>query len=517
MDFYPLYEYNHIVRGKYLWVERWIMDEHADCADAALTSAGRVADDTQPLAMVLAPARTVDLFPETAFDELGCMATYADTIDEAKAICARDKIDLMVLPLRMDDRNVLPFIRDVLMKHEDQAIVVVSQSDQIDDAAEAMRLGAQDCIFIPFTENRLKKTIRTVLQKQARRLGRQVSHGQKGQPLAPRPAPTPPDTALSSVPATSEQRHGMVLSDLSMKPVLRALDKIASSLAPVFINGETGTGKEVLARAIHAESRRSSNPFVVIDCARLTSETLGQEVFADHRHTSDGAARTADGRTLFLDEIARTDLAVQKQLLRFLDSGEIVPQGTLQASKVDTRIICSSTENPRAEIKAGRLRADLFYRLHVVPITLPALRDRGDDILAIAHSKLLQTSRHEGRKFQGFSASAADILTQHSWPGNIRQLINVIWNIVLHHDAEWVTADMLPDEILTDHQAPGDQTLPAPAWTASGLIGRPLAEIERIAIEETIRSQGGSIPRAAQVLGVSPSTIYRKRDGWADL
>ncbi|MDE9450968.1 sigma-54-dependent Fis family transcriptional regulator [Aliiroseovarius sp. Z3] len=471
-------------------------------------------DGHPPVVMALAPPVIDNLFPATVFRTLDCDVRYANSIAEARIIAKDDIVDIALLPLDVNGRSVLPLVRELMKRNIEQAIIVVPQSNQINDAAEAMRLGAMDCLFVPFTPTRLEKTVGQVLQK--------IGAGGKGRSRAKTTSKPPPREANQKSSGSVHtkpvdpywMRHGMVLSDLSMKPVLHALDTVAASDAPIYIHGETGTGKEVLARALHAESSRATGPFVVVDCARLEPDNLTRQVFADSGHGTQGVASTVDGGTLFLDEIARTDLRVQEQLMRFLESGDITPLGNVDASKVDARIICTSTEDARAEIEAGRLREDLYYRLHVVPISLPALRDRGDDILAIANTKLIQTARKEGRRFRGFTPSAADILMSHRWPGNIRQLTNVIWNIVLHHDGDMVTTDMLPVDLLAGLAEPVDATGRQQVLAETGLLGRPLAEIERIVIEETIRAQGGSIPQAAQVLQLSPSTIYRKREGW---
>ena len=303
----------------------------------------------------------------------------------------------------------------------------------------------------------------------------------------------------------------MVLSDLSMKPVLRALDTTAASEAPIFIQGETGTGKELMARALHAESKRSAGPFVVLDCARLDPDTLEHQIF----DTAKGAADPANGGTLFLDEIARMDPRVQARLIRFLKSRDIAPHVNGDTASVGVRLISASSENAHRKTQTGHFREDLYYRLYVVPITLPPLRERGDDIMAIANLRLVQLAAREGRRFRGFTPEAAQRLASYHWPGNVRQLINVVWNIVLNHDGDLVTTEMLPGDLLTGFRPPHDDVDPALSLANCGLLGRPLAEIERIVIEETIRAEGGSVPRAARVLNVSPSTIYRKRDGWA--
>ncbi|MHA6267040.1 sigma-54-dependent transcriptional regulator [Aliiroseovarius sp. CAU 1755] len=466
--------------------------------------------------LIVTALATEAQFPQQLFDDLHCTATYTFSLTEAAKSVARDCPDLVLLSLTIGKKSTLQLLSDLRKRAPETAVVAISQSDQINDAAEAMRLGAVDCLFFPFTQERLRKTVTATLRNAGAIAPQRRARGHSSE------TPDDDDKAPTRF-AGHNIKHGMILSDIAMEPVLKALNAVSVSVAPVFIQGETGTGKELLARAIHAESGRAEGKFVVVDCARLDPDTLGSEIFGHKRgafpaaHADKiGAAQAADGGTLFLDEIAHTDLRVQKQLMRFLEAGEILPLGETHPLKVDTRIICATTSDAQAEIKAGRLREDLYFRLHVVPITLPALRNRGQDIVAIANTKLVQIAQDENRNFRRFAPDAMNLLLSHPWPGNVRQLINVIWNVVLLHDGEQVTIDMLP----ADFQAAAGQ-----AWTGQtppnlsshpDLIGRSLAEIERIIIEDTIRAEGGSVPKAAQVLGVSPSTIYRKRESWFD-
>jgi DNA-binding NtrC family response regulator len=228
-----------------------------------------------------------------------------------------------------------------------------------------------------------------------------------------------------------------------------------------------------------------------------------------------GAAAAADGGTLFLDEICEMDVALQTKLLRFLQTSMVQPVGAIRPRKVNVRIICATNRDPLAAVRHGQFREDLHYRLYVVPIHMPPLRDRGDDVIEIAEAALARFSAEENRAFEGLDAEVRRLFLGLPWPGNVRQLLNVIRNVVVLNDGGRVTLAMLP---------PGLAQMPAPASGGAGtggcapgadqLVGRTLAEIEQMVIEATVARFGGSVPRAARVLDVSPSTLYRKREAW---
>ncbi|TCP21006.1 DNA-binding NtrC family response regulator [Rhodovulum adriaticum] len=328
-----------------------------------------------------------------------------------------------------------------------------------------------------------------------------------------RPVPAPPKAEAPDC-IGSSSRMAQVLDRIAMA---------APSMATVFITGESGTGKEICAQSIHAASDRAHGPFVPLNCAAIPRDLLESEVFGHLKGAftgavadKPGAAAMADGGTLFLDEICEMDLALQTKLLRFLQTSTIQPVGASRPRKVDVRIVCATNRDPEEEVRQGRLREDLFYRLHVVPIHLPPLRDRGDDVIEIARHALVRFSDEEGRHFTGLSADVEALFRRLPWPGNVRQLLNVLRHAVVLNEGPLVTREMLP---LGLHCSATRQPASAPndsdTCVMDDLIGRPLAEIEQIVIEETIAREGGSVPRAARVLDVSPSTLYRKRESWA--
>ena len=307
---------------------------------------------------------------------------------------------------------------------------------------------------------------------------------------------------------------------------------IGRSTATVFVTGESGTGKELCAQAIHDVSNRASGPFVPLNCGAIPRGLLESEVFGHLKGSftgaiadKKGAAAAASGGTLFLDEICEMDLSLQTKLLRFLQTSTIQPVGATKAQMVDVRIVCATNRDPLTEVRAGRFREDLYYRLHVVPIHLPPLREREGDVMKIADEILTKFTAEESKNFTGFSAEVRDIFTSMAWPGNVRQLMNAIRNVVVLNDGPIVLPEMLPSEVTMPHPVSNNahagfasspdamRTEPQPN-NVSAFIGTPLATFEREFIEATIEYCDGSIPQAARLLDVSPSTLYRKKESW---
>lgn len=327
---------------------------------------------------------------------------------------------------------------------------------------------------------------------------------------------------------------GFIGTSRVMQDLYEKIYNAARSTATTFITGESGTGKEVCAQAIHKHSIRSARNFVPLNCSAIPRDLLESEIFGHVRGAftgavsdRDGAATMADGGTLFLDEIGDMDPNMQTKLLRFLQDGTFQRVGGNRLEKVDVRIICATNRDPHADVKSGRFREDLFYRLHVLPIIMPPLRARGDDVIDIAQTLLLRFAAEEGRRFKGFTNDAENALRNYSWPGNIRQLQNFIRHAVVMHDGVAITARMLPEELFLgssqEHPAdarPNDPVLlgdlDGSRRQARGMKGivTPLHILERRAIEGAIRICAGNIPRAAAMLEVSPSTLYRKKAQW---
>lgn len=378
-------------------------------------------------------------------------------------------------------------------------LIAVADGASVSAAVAAMRAGAHDYVARPISGPALAARIGDLAQR----------HGKTRQWLL----------AVNSTSARDDFA-GLVGFSSQMQFVYQQIARIALSPAPVFITGESGTGKELCAEAIHRKGSRAARPFVPLNCGAIPKELMESEIFGHVKGSftgaiadREGAAKYAHGGTLFLDEICEMDILLQTKLLRFLQTGVIQRVGSAVAEKVDVRVVCATNRNPLDEIAAGRFREDLYYRLHVLPVKVPPLRERKSDIVLLARHFLVEAAREEGKAFGGLAMTAESALCSHSWPGNVRELQNVIRNAVVMHDGERLEAHMLPE------LAPAGRTstdAAARSYSAPARFGAPpdLRRMERDAIETMIASCGGSIPRAAQMLGVSPSTIYRKRETW---
>jgi two-component system repressor protein LuxO len=440
----------------------------------------------------------------------GYEAEHARTAEEALARFGAAPPDAVLLDLRLPDGDGLTVLRSLRRESPDVAVVVMTAHGSVATAVEAMRAGASDFLVKPFAAERLAVTLANALERAA--LKREVRDLSAGRPRA--------------------AFQGFVGAAPAMQALYRVLETAAQSRATVFITGESGTGKELAAEAVHRLSPRREGPFVAINCAAIPRELIESEVFGHVRGAFTGAvadrigaAQAADGGTLFLDELCEMDLSLQGKLLRFIQSGTFQPVGSTQLRRTDVRFVCATNRDPLEEVKAGRFREDLYYRLHVVPVRLPPLRERGEDVIAIAEAFLARSAAEERKAFRGFSPAARAVLLAHDWPGNVRELENVVRNAVVLHEGEWIEPAMLPLRPAAraapppPAEAPPLEAAPAAPPPAiprgePGRLIRPLAEIEREAIERAIAICEGNVPKAAAHLGVSPSTLYRKLAAW---
>lgn len=433
--------------------------------------------------------------------------THVSSGEAAMSAIADQPPHLVLLDLKLPDidgREILRWIREQELP---TAVVVITSLNSVDVAVDVMQAGAQDFLEKPVSADRLKTTIHNTLEKhQLQDLVEELK------------------TTFDR-----DRYHGFIGGSLPMQAVYRIIDSAAPSKASVFITGESGTGKEVCAEAIHQQSKRSDRSFVAINCGAIPHNLMESEIFGHIKGaftgastTRQGAASLADGGTLFLDEITEMSLELQIKLLRFVQTGTFQKVGSNAVETVNIRFICATNREPLEAVAAGRLREDLYYRLHVVPVNLPPLRERSDDILEIANHFLVTYAAEENRNFKGFAAAVEVILCRYDWPGNVRQLQNVIRNIVVLHDEEIVTQEHLPpplDSTLNQkdiaHLIKPSHPDPATDSPIDQTI-QSLATTERLAIEAAIEACQGNIPRAAALLEVSPSTLYRKKQSWGN-
>ncbi|MBP8220093.1 MAG: sigma-54-dependent Fis family transcriptional regulator [Aeromonadaceae bacterium] len=406
---------------------------------------------------------------------------------------------VVLLDLELPDISGMEILRFINERHIPSTVVVVTAHGSVDVAVEAMRQGAFDFLTKPFDGKRLCATARNAAKHQ------QLTY------------------LVETYRANYDRSEfgGFLGSSLPMQGVYHMLESAAPSKATVFITGESGTGKEVCAETLHRLSPRHDKPLVVLNCAAIPRDLIESEIFGHVKGAftgalSDriGAATRADGGTLFLDEICEMELDLQSKLLRFIQTGSFQRVGGSRLETVNVRFVCATNRDPLAEVKAGRFREDLYYRLHVIPVVLPPLRERGEDVLQIARQFLRQFAAEEGKHFFGFSHEAEMILLDYEWPGNVRQLQNVVRNIVVLHEGELVQPSMLPPPlnqlIPSEHLV---ETLPPVALSVESPI-RPMWLVEKETIEHAIAQCAGNIPQAASLLELSPSTIYRKRLAW---
>ena len=434
----------------------------------------------------------------------------AATGEKALDLINSFKPHIILLDIYLPDMSGIDILKMIFSSKLDIKVIVVTGSDSVTDAVAAMHYGAYDFMSKPISAQRLKVTLNNTIN--TLHLNNLVTQYQSHQ---------------------SDQFVGFIGASKVMQGIYQTIERVAPSKASVFITGESGTGKEVCAEAIHKLSSCKNGRFIPLNCAAIPKDLMESEIFGHVKGaftgaltTREGAVGLADGGTLFLDEICEMDLSLQSKLLRFLQTGKYYKVGSNELESVDVRIVCATNRNPMVEVKAGRFREDLYYRLHVIPIALPPLRERGDDVERIAQKFLIEFSKEEKKSFSRFSLRASQLLMSYDWPGNVRQLQNVVRQIVVMNDGAEVTEEMLPDTIRSfvnkEYEVPsgvlGSVPRPYDLQNAErGFTVKPLAQVERETIEKTINFFHGNIERAAQALEINSSTIYRKMKVWSRL
>lgn len=374
-------------------------------------------------------------------------------------------------------------------------VIALSDGASVSATMAAMRAGAHDYLVRPVSGRAVAIRINELAQR----------HG-KSQTLSI-------DTPL---PGADGHFAGIVGTSSQMQVVFEQLERVAGAAAPVFITGESGTGKDLCADALHELSTRAKNRLVTLRCRAVPRDQLEAELFGVSRGATTGAredrkgaAELADGGTLVLDEIGELDLSVQGKLLRFLQTGTLTRVGESALRRADVRVICATRHNPMHLISEKRFREDLFYRLHVLPVHLPPLRQRAGDVAVLARHFLDEFAAAEHKTFSGLTAEAVALLNARDWPGNVRQLRELMQRVVVMHTGGDITAAMVQladlDRDVATQKSPAKPSV-LPMW-----------QQEQRIIEEAIASFAGNVALAAAALELSPSTIYRKRQSWAEM
>ena len=412
--------------------------------------------------------------------------------DEAVEKVHAKAFDAVLTDVRMGKVNGIEAMKQILSYNPSLPVILMTAYSSVETAVDALRIGAYDYLIKPLDFDALKETLNKAIEHS--RLG--VENRELRRQFSEENAST---EILGRSPA--------ITSMLSM------IRTVAPTEATVLITGESGTGKELVARALHAQSLRKDEPLVTVNCAALAETLLESELFGHEKGAFTGADKRREGRlkqadrgTLFLDEIGELPIGVQAKLLRALQQGEIQRVGSDKSEHVDVRVIAATNRDLRKEVEERRFREDLYFRLNVISLEVPPLRQRKEDIPLLAAHFLSHYAERNHKNVKGFSAQCMDMLLHYDWPGNVRELQNAVERAVILCTGEYVTGPELPVNIAKL----AAEAMPKSSEVSSSLAGLPLEEVERRAIEETLRETGDNKSAAARKLGITRATLHKK-------
>ena len=405
----------------------------------------------------------------------------AGNVADAISIIEQTPFDLVITDLKMPKVSGLDLIRHLRENYRNTEVMMITGYATVEGAVMAVKAGAEEYLSKPFTDEELLRAVQTALEKLHMRRTTQV-------PLK----------------ISSSESFGMIGKSESILKVLEVIEKAAGSKATVLIYGESGTGKELVARAIHYSSPRASSAFVPVNCGGIPESLLESELFGHLKGAFTGANETragffltADGGTIFLDEVGEMSLAMQVKLLRVLEDKEICMLGSTKSSKIDVRILAATNKDLLKLVENGSFREDLYYRLNVLNIAIPPLRERGEDILILTNHFLSKFSEYSGREQISFSDDALSVLINYSWPGNVRELENLIQRLVVMVDTDIIDITDFPSLM---------------RFSASKIsnFNRSLADMESEHIKNVLSSVDGNKSRASKILGIDRKTLREK-------
>lgn len=423
--------------------------------------------------------------------------TVATSGAKGSSLIGSDTFDVVITDLKMGDVDGLAILSKAKEELPDAEVILLTGHGSINSAVTAMQHGAYTYLTKPLDIQEL----RSAVEKASDRL-RLLRH----------------TAELNRRLDEKFGFEGVIGNSPQMHRIITQLQQIAPTDSTVLIQGENGTGKELVARAVHQNSRRKSKPFVPLNISALSESILESELFGHEKGSFTGAERRrigqfeyANGGTLFLDEVGEMPMNTQIKLLRVLQDGQITRVGANEPLQVNVRLVAATNADLKAMVEKGTFRKDLYYRLNVVNIHLPPLRERRGDILLLLDHFLKEMTARHGKKVDGFSKSARQALTAYDWPGNIRQLRNAVERMVVVDMDGLLDVDDLPDDIAPLHTDSGEHArLPADAGGQDALVGKPLEDIERYYIAKTLALTEGKREEAAQLLGIGERTLYRK-------
>src|SRR5437867_6131327 len=411
----------------------------------------------------------------------------SDNGQQALDMLYASSIDILLTDLRMPVMDGAELLKRAKALGQDIEVILITGYGTVEIAVEAIKDGAYDFITKPVKKAQLLRAIEKAAEKQYLSRENRELRQQLGESGARR----------------------IIYVSAQMRNIVRMVEQVAPSTATVLITGESGTGKEVIADAIHGASPRRLKPLIKVSCAALPDTLLESELFGYEKGAFTGANTRKEGRfelansgTLFLDEIGDLSLVTQPKILRVLQEGEFERLGGTRSLQVDVRIVAATNQDLSEMVKEKRFREDLYYRLNVISVRVPPLRERHEDIRVLAQHYLRVYAAKNGRKLEGFSNEALERLESYAWPGNVRELENLIERTVLLARKDRLDAEDLPEEVAGVKRPPRDAILE--------LVGTPLDEIERRLLDETLRITGGNKTQAAKLLGIDVRTVARK-------
>lgn len=420
------------------------------------------------------------------FELEGYDVKEASSGEEGLELIAQGGIDLVITDLRMDGISGSEVVKKVCSEHPGIPVIVLTGHGSIDDATAALKAGAFDFLTKPLDLDHLNKIVKNALQ---------------GKILAEQ------NRELQAKLLKSQNGDEMIGKSDSLNRVRQMISKAAPARASVLITGESGVGKELVAHAVHEQSERAKGPFVVVHCAALSETLIESELFGYEKGAFTGAENIhkgrfelADGGTIFLDEIGEVNLATQVKLLRVLQEHKFERVGGEKSIEVDVRVVAATNRNLEDEVKAGRFREDLFYRLNVVRIEMPALRERMDDIPLLMHSFLREFNIENKKNIKGFDKASKAAMIKYSWPGNIRELKNAVESAVVMCTGDEIKIEDLPRALRSQGE---EKVITIP-------IGITMDEAEKIIIQENLAANKGNKSKTADILGIGRKTLHRK-------
>jgi two-component system, NtrC family, response regulator AtoC len=418
--------------------------------------------------------------------------------EEALEAFDHEHFSAVITDLRMPHMDGMTLLRRLLEQDPELPVIVITAHGTVDTAVEALKLGAFDFITKPYDKDELTAVVAKAVA--TRRLRLQAS----------RPLPA----------AAAQGRFGLIGTSLAMQKVFAIVEKVAATPSTVLITGESGTGKELIAKALHEHSSRADKAFIRVNCAAIPDTLIESELFGYEKGAFTGAATTKPGRfeladqgTLFLDEIGEISTEMQVKLLRAIQESEFERVGGVTTRKVDVRLVTATNRDLAQQVREGKFRDDLYYRLNVVPIHLPPLRNRTDDIPLLVEHILTRYATRLGRSIEGFDEQAMGVLMQYRWPGNIRELENVIERTLLFCDGPVIHAIDLPPELREGLDPPvngGAHLAPAGVTNLKDAVKLTTQRLEREMIEKALEETGGNVTRAAIKLEISRKSLQTK-------